>query len=77
MRSPQQPSRFVAVMATLLMATECSSSAQTPGTVKVLISGDPEELAAFRTLADAYERAVPGADIQLIETSDAGDLITR
>ena len=41
------------------------------------MSGAPEELAAFRTLAAAYEQAVPGADIQLVEASDAGDLITR
>jgi len=78
MRSPQRRFRLMAAaMATLLLATACTSGAEQAGTVKVLVSGAPEELAAFRKLADAYERAVPGVDIQLIEASDAGDLITR
>jgi multiple sugar transport system substrate-binding protein len=68
---------MAATMTTLLLATACTGGDQQPGTVKVLVSGAPEELAAFRTLAAAYEKAVPGADIQLIEASDAGDLITR
>jgi len=71
------PRLIAATMATLLLATGCIGGAQGAGTVKVLVSGAPEELAAFRTLAVAYEKAVPGADIQLIEASDAGDLITR
>ena len=78
MTSPRRRGRLVAAtMATLLLATACTSAAPQIGTVKVLVSGAPEELAAFRTLAEAYERAVPGADVQLIEASDAGDLITR
>jgi multiple sugar transport system substrate-binding protein len=78
MRSPQRRVRLMAAtVATLLLATACTGGAQQIGTVKILISGAPEELAAFRTLATAYEQAVPGADIQLVEASDAGDLITR
>ena len=75
------PGRVRAVMAaaiaTLLMASACTGEAQPPGVVKLLVFGAPEELAAFRTLTEAYERAVPGADVQLIVASDAGDLITR
>ena len=78
MRSPQRRVRLIAAgMATLLVASACTSGREPAGTVKVLVSGAPEELAAFRTLAEAYERTVAGADIQLIEASDAGDLITR
>jgi multiple sugar transport system substrate-binding protein len=47
------------------------------GSVSLLVFGAPEELAAFRTLADGYERLVPGSDVQLIEASDREDLIAR
>ncbi len=75
--------RYAAVLAVLtavaLTGIACSDddNARPSGTVRLLVSGAPEELAAFRTLAAAYEAATPGADIQLIEASDAGDLITR
>jgi multiple sugar transport system substrate-binding protein len=68
---------IASAIATLLMASACTGEAQPPGVVKLLVFGAPEELAAFRTLTEAYERSVPGADVQLIEASDAGDLITR
>ena len=44
---------------------------------RLLVFGAPEELAAYRTLADAYEKARPGAKVQLVEASDRNDLITR
>ena len=66
-----------AAMVSLLLAAACASPEAPGGTVKVLVSGAPEELEAFRTLAAAYESATPGSHVQLIEASDADDLITR
>ena len=48
-----------------------------PETVQLLVFGAPEELAAYRTLVDAYEASAPGANVQLIEASDRDDLIAR
>lgn len=53
------------------------SSSDSPESVQFLTSGAPEELAAFRTLIEAYEASVPGAQVQLVEASDSDDLITR
>jgi multiple sugar transport system substrate-binding protein len=47
------------------------------GPIQLLVFGAPEELAAYRTLATAYEQAHSGADVQLVEASDRTDLITR
>lgn len=47
------------------------------GPIRLLASGSPDELGAFRTLIDAYEKARPGADVQLVEASNADDLTTK
>jgi multiple sugar transport system substrate-binding protein len=46
-------------------------------TVRLLVFGAPEELAAYRTLVDAYAKASNGAEVQLVEASDRADLVTR
>ena len=38
--------------------------------MQLLVFGAPEELAAYRTLVDAYTKAAPGAEVQLVEASD-------
>ena len=48
-----------------------------PEAVKLLVFGAPDELAAYRTLADAYGKARSGAQVQLVEASDRKDLITK
>ena len=63
--------------ATLATACAGDDGAKGAGTIQLLVFGDPEELAAFRTLTTAYQAAHPGAAVQLIEASDADDLITR
>ena len=69
----------VVLAASAVFAGACSENDATArgGSVSLLVFGAPEELAAFRTLADGYERAVPGSDVQLIEASDRDDLIAR
>jgi multiple sugar transport system substrate-binding protein len=47
------------------------------GPVQLLVFGAPEELAAYRTLAAAYEKSAAGAEVKLIEASDREDLIAR
>jgi multiple sugar transport system substrate-binding protein len=45
--------------------------------VQLLVFGAPEELAAYRTLVDAYAGAHPGRTVQLVEASDRKDLLAR
>ena len=83
MVSTRSVTRTLCGLATLLLgatlATACGGDdgAKGAGTIQLLVFGDPEELAAFRTLTTAYQAARPGAAVQLIEASDADDLITR
>ncbi|CRK56080.1 N-Acetyl-D-glucosamine ABC transport system, sugar-binding protein [Alloactinosynnema sp. L-07] len=67
------------LMATATVASACSAevAAGPAGSVSLLVFGDPNELAAYRELEAAYELAVPGADLRLIEASDRKDLITK
>jgi len=47
------------------------------GPIQLLASGSPDELGAFRALIEAYKKAKPGADVQLLEASSAKDLTTK
>ncbi len=72
--------RFGTALATLtLVLSGCGGQPSAGGlaTVQFLTFGDPQELAAYRTLITAYEASTPGAHVQLIEASDRNDLITR
>ncbi|TDC85760.1 sugar ABC transporter substrate-binding protein [Micromonospora sp. KC606] len=62
-----------------LAVTGCGSGvgSSSRDQVKLLVFGAPEELAAYRTLIDAYEAARPGERVQLIEASDRKDLLAR
>ena len=66
---------YSAIIALLLLAAGCRGDDSGP--VRFLVFGDPEELAAYRTLVDAYEKEEPSADVQLVEASDRTDLIAR
>jgi multiple sugar transport system substrate-binding protein len=77
---------LAALTAATLLVTGCGSgsgsgvedtAAKGGGPVSLLVFGAPEELAAYRSLADAYEKATPGAEVKLIEASDRSDLIAR
>ncbi|MDP9445182.1 MAG: sugar ABC transporter substrate-binding protein [Actinomycetota bacterium] len=60
----------------LLLPACTGGSAGTDGAVRVLLFGDPEELAAYRELIAGFERQSP-VDVQLVEASDREDLIAR
>lgn len=58
--------------------TAATSGSAAPGeAVDVLLEGSPEELKAFRKLANAYEKARPGKKVRLVEAADRDDLLTR
>jgi multiple sugar transport system substrate-binding protein len=72
--------RTLAALTTALLLSACGGQGgaeKANGAVSLLVFGAPEELAAYRTLIQAYEQATPGADVQLIEASDRADLIAR
>jgi multiple sugar transport system substrate-binding protein len=45
--------------------------------IQFLVFGEPEELRAYRTLIEAYERRDDSGPVQLIEASDREDLLAR
>jgi multiple sugar transport system substrate-binding protein len=71
--------RALSVLAALVMffSTACSSAPASSGPVQVLLFGDPEELAAYRTLVDAYHEQSGDRRVELVEASDRADLIAR
>jgi multiple sugar transport system substrate-binding protein len=70
---------LAAMVGAALLATGCtgSNAADREKAVQLLVFGAPEELAAYRTLAEAYENERPDAHVRLVEASDRTDLITR
>lgn len=70
--------RAIAVIAVFALAAACTPGAAAGGAqVRLLVFGAPEELAAYRTLKAAYESAVPGSKLELVEAADRKDLLTR
>ncbi|MBB5958067.1 multiple sugar transport system substrate-binding protein [Saccharothrix tamanrassetensis] len=64
------------IAAAVLAAAGCGGTPPERA-VSLLVFGDPHELAAYRSLEAAYERADPGTDVRLVEAGDRKDLITR
>jgi multiple sugar transport system substrate-binding protein len=69
--------RTLSCIALLILLLTAGCSGDDSGPVRFIVFGDPEELAAYRTLVDAYEQEEPSADVQLVEASDRSDLIAR
>lgn len=65
------------VAATAFLAASCGGSDAPSGSVRLLVFGDPPEIAAYRTLIRAFEEDEPEISIQLVEASDREDLIAR
>lgn len=63
-----------------LVAAACTADDPTsggaPAAISVMASGDPEELAAYRAVAEGYE-AAGGGPVELIEIEERDELITR
>lgn len=62
-------------LAVLLVVAGCAGAG--PSAVSLLVFGDPHELAAYRSLEAAYERAHPDEDLRLVEAGDRKDLIAK
>lgn len=72
--------RALSALATVLVlafGTACSAAPSASGAVQVLLFGDPEELAAYGTLIDAYHERSGENRVELVEASDRADLIAR
>ncbi|MGH3660741.1 MAG: ABC transporter substrate-binding protein [Micromonosporaceae bacterium] len=66
-----------AAAAAMLVAAGCGAAAgEKADTVRLLVFGDPDELAAYQKLAGAYQKAT-GKTVRLIEASDREDLLAR
>lgn len=70
---------FALVLIAAVAASACTGSSATsgePAEIRVMVSGDPEELAAYRTVAEGYE-AAGGGPVHLLEVEDRDTLINR
>jgi multiple sugar transport system substrate-binding protein len=68
----------LAACALASLAAGCGgSSAGASGAVRFLVFGEPEEIKAYRTLVDAFEREQDDVTVQLVEAADRDDLLTR
>ncbi|HVE95136.1 MAG TPA: sugar ABC transporter substrate-binding protein [Acidimicrobiales bacterium] len=62
--------QIVAALGALVMAGGCAT-ANDKASVRVQVSGEPEEVAVYRQMADAFERATPGADVEIVSAARA------
>ena len=60
-----------------LVAASCGGSETGSGSMRLLVFGDPPEIAAYRALIRAFEQEEPEIDVRLVEASDRDDLIAR
>ncbi len=67
---------LIAAVAAIALLGGCSATADAKEPVKLMVFGSPDELAAYRTLMQAYKDAT-GANVELLEAGDRKDLITK
>jgi multiple sugar transport system substrate-binding protein len=81
-----RPAGLVAVLTTVTSipvvvgggsAVDASAGAAESTTISLVVFGEAEELAAYRTLADSFEAAQDAVDVELIEVADRQALIAR
>jgi multiple sugar transport system substrate-binding protein len=51
--------------------------AKAQGEISFMVFGEPEELAAYRGVIQAFQKREPGTTVKLVEASDRQDLIAR
>ena len=62
----------------LAMTAACGSEPQDEATtITVMVSGDPEEIEAYRAVVEAFDRSQTGIDVGLLPFADRDDLIVR
>ena len=70
--------RLALAFAALGLLAGCGGSSGDDGEpLRLLVFGDPEELQAYRAVADAYAKTDPPRTVELVEASDRTDLIAR
>lgn len=67
----------VSLTAVLTLAPLAGCGSSGGDAVQLMVFGAPEELAAYRKLVAAYQKAAPGERVRLVEASDREDLIAR
>lgn len=58
-------------------ATPSADASLEPQTISVMVAGDPEELEAYRQVAEAYDESQDTVSVNLIEIAERDDLIAR
>jgi multiple sugar transport system substrate-binding protein len=62
----------------LAMAAACDGRPEDETTrITVMVSGDPEEIEAYRAVVEAFDRSQTGIDAELLPFADRDDLIVR
>lgn len=69
-------SRIAVVCAVAAMTAACASGPERT-TVEFLVFGEPEEVAAYRSLVEAFEESQSGIAVDLLVAGDRSDLLTR
>jgi multiple sugar transport system substrate-binding protein len=65
-------------LAVLAMTAACQSEPHDEATrITVMVSGDPEEIEAYRAVVEAFDRSQTGIDAELLPFADRDDLIVR
>lgn len=57
---------LLAALAALVVAGGCTDANDSSASVRVQVSGEPEEVAVYRQMADAFERVTPGVDVEIV-----------
>jgi multiple sugar transport system substrate-binding protein len=72
--------RIVAACSILFLVVAACSGGETPesdGVVTVLVSGDPAELEAYRSVARAFEAEQADVGVELVEVAERDELVAR
>jgi multiple sugar transport system substrate-binding protein len=70
--------RITLALVVLAMTAACESEPQDEATrITVMVSGDPEEIEAYRAVVEAFDRSQTGIDVELLPFADRDDLIVR
>ena len=67
----------VTVMAALSACSDSGSGKGTAGALRLQVSGEPEETAVYAAVAEAYQQANPGVEIDVVEVAEKSDHLAR